>query len=325
MGTTTLKGVKADPDRIIEVPAAEVFADWDWNSRSRMVDKDGNLQTGAELTGEGMTFAELCTSIKTEGQRDACIVRPNKNGRKEPYVLVTGFCRREAVVANGPVDGQRHPMLRVIVKNLSDKEARIENVRENTARSSIRDQDVMFGIQDLHAMDPDLKGTDIAKAIGRSDEFVNRCIKVIDKVKPHILEDWRGGDPGPKVSLDNLALKVASAGDQDKVYAELKAARATSNTRAADAWVKTHTVHAIAFGKAMGKCEFAGLVVVKNPGEFFGSKLGLFTGLPEAAPKGRGKEASAEVKERKEKEFQGHRASVIKAALRAYEEAKASS
>jgi ParB/RepB/Spo0J family partition protein len=185
-------------DNILNIPLGDIKVDSNWNSRSQhdLVNKGKNDD---EYTGiEG-----LIESIKANGQDTPVDVVKNTSGGKQPFFLVAGFRRYEALRQIAETQKNPTATIRAVVKELNPLEMRLLNLRENTARDNLKGADLAKGIEDLMVLNPKLTQTEIGLALNRSQPYVGKLIKINTSVAKDIRDHWRG-TPGNPVTVGEM-------------------------------------------------------------------------------------------------------------------------
>ena len=188
---------KTDPkisgEKIHLLLLSKVQADFEWNARHGLLDKEGKLvkDSGDESKNN---LTDLIESIKVEGQDTPVIVRPvGKSGEK--FALVAGFRRYLAIKAIAEEQGNKTPTIKAVVRDLSDLEARALNIRENAARDDLRGPDLAWSIHEL-ALAYKAKGLKsssvvIASSIGKNQGYVNRLMGIMEHGDAKVTKLWR--------------------------------------------------------------------------------------------------------------------------------------
>jgi uncharacterized ParB-like nuclease family protein len=124
-------------EKILEVPLKQVTFDYSWNSRTGVekltAPKEGALPPGETGETEENEFHGLYNSIKTRGQDDAIDVI----AKGDKYFAIAGFRRGRALSLLAEETGNKEATVKVIVRPYSPLEARMRNIRENTARRKL--------------------------------------------------------------------------------------------------------------------------------------------------------------------------------------------
>lgn len=299
----------ADPQNIIKedeikhVPLADIYVDWAWNSRSfaNVISDHSENDSDAEgITG-------LTRGIFLDGQDEAIVLRPTsgegfyKKGVKQPYALVAGFRRFEAVRRlNSPkVKTDKDPgevsedffklieerkatkkslvpntadgTIRAVVRTLAESEARMLNLRENTNRDSLTAPDLMMACKVLKEKH-DLTDTQIAEHLGKSQGHISMLGRVA-KCDGEILNHWRNGGEFHGLpanlratvrELDDIS-KLEGKEAQTKEYVKILQAKIPAgDDRDNNAWVKSAKNKAAKIGALLGTLEKAAVLKV-NP------------------------------------------------------------
>lgn len=184
-------------EKVVFIPLKDIVAETGWNSRSG----DPNADSPEEST----SYKELFASIKASNgmNKDAIKVRP-KGANK--FSIVYGFSRFSVVskLAEGYLDPKeakptgekvKDPVIKCIVEELDELEARAENMRENVAHRGLKASDSAFGIMELKKqfLAKGITPTDnaLTDKIGMNQSYGNKLLTIMQKVKPAILNKWR--------------------------------------------------------------------------------------------------------------------------------------
>jgi hypothetical protein len=296
--------VATKEDTILHIPLADIFADFAWNSRSfaNVVSEHSELDSDAEgITG-------LTKGIFLDGQDEAVVVRPTnvegfyKKGVKHPYALIAGFRRFEAIrrLNNPKVKTEKDPgeiteefaklieerktakkslvpntadgTIRAVVRTpISEGEARMLNLRENTNRDSLTAPDLCAAVSVLKKKH-DLTDTQIAEHLGKSQGHISMLGRVA-KCDDEILNHWRNGGEFHGLpsnlratvrELDELS-KVEGKEAQIKEYTRILQAKIPAgDDRDNNAWVKSAKNKAAKIGELLGMLEKNGILKVNT-------------------------------------------------------------
>lgn len=195
---------KYDANMVQEIEHSRIFADRAWNSRSEV---EGDTSDDDGKTGN-KGWAGLVCSLATSPQRDPVVLRPNPKfdpaKKGEPFrefLLVSGFQRHDATLyigtggvteilrdpkQGGLTDEQilalktNTPKLRAFVKEMTEAEARAENLAENMQRNSLSGPDIAFGVMRLRKADPTLTDVQVAIILNQNQGYVSRLKRVAD-------------------------------------------------------------------------------------------------------------------------------------------------
>lgn len=184
-------------EKIVFIPLKDIVAETAWNSRSG--------DPTAESPEETASFRELFNSIKSSDgmNKDPIKVRPKGQNK---FSIVYGFSRFTVVskLAEGyvsPVETKpsgekvKDPVIKCIVTEMDDLEARAENMRENVSHRSLKASDSAFGLYDLKKqfLAKGVTPTDnaLTDKIGMNQSYGNKLLTIMQKVKPVILANWR--------------------------------------------------------------------------------------------------------------------------------------
>lgn len=198
-----------DAEEVIrQVPIGKIFVDKSWNCRKY-------LGEDSEGGPEEHSFSDLVTTIASDGQDTPINVRTFKSSDHH-YSLVAGFRRYSAIskiyAQDGKVPGIKKGTIKVIVKEMTDLEAMVQNGRENTSRANLNMADTAFLVHRLAKVGK-LKDIEIAQKLGLSIAYVNSLHTVYkntvelriqhkDGSEQTIFDHWRDA-PG-RVSFQNL-------------------------------------------------------------------------------------------------------------------------
>lgn len=229
-----------------------------------------NARTGAWTTSTGdeevNSFEDLVKSIDAKGQTTAAFCRPNTGAKakKQPYQLVAGFRRLGAFKVIAERDGS-DPMVKIIVRELNDYEARALNLEENTARDNLTGPDLAWAIHDLSlkaiAAKVELSDVKLAEDQGISQAYGNRLLRIMRQVSPKITAAWRKAPIALTVpEMDSLTALSADPVKQKEAYDKLIGAKAEKNgdgkkPRGPGAWVDTAKTQASKIGEFLALAE----------------------------------------------------------------------
>ncbi len=290
-----------DVNVVHDIPLALILIDRKWNSRSSIAGSggaDGN---------EG--YIGTLKSIASKGQTTPATVMLNLDpatAKEKPYFLVTGFTRADArrdlaaglqpeaikeLVADGSITDTQaagllteRPTLRAVVKKLSWKEARIENLEENVRRDQLSQQDIAWGVTDLKNLDPTMKDTEIANLMGLSQGHVSMALRVMKnlakvKLPPksiaadqdksiRMIDHWRTSTVKlPYKEMDGIQ-KLPTEEEQVKAYLAKVTTKASGQTESGltagrNANVENAiNVHAKSMGAMLGGLARQGVIAI---------------------------------------------------------------
>lgn len=252
--------MKVNPNAVLNVPLSDIFVDPSWNVRSGIGEASGGEETENSLEG-------LIASISLRGQDEAVHLRPNPGKTKHPYALVTGFRRYRAITEVAEKTGNKQPTIKAVVRNMTEEEARELNVRENTARDSLSGPDLAFGLREMFGPDPAnprLTDSAAAQVLGLHQTYVSKLHRIVSKVSPKILENWRDR-VGLKPTVDQIATlaKIESKSDQAQAYEEMvRGKEEGGGARGKNAWVETGKKKAFDVGQFLGALSREGCIEV---------------------------------------------------------------
>lgn len=185
-----------------------------------------NTRTGDFTKGDseptekgGQSFQELKDSIKLGGQRTAVVVR--RKGKK--LQLISGFRRYTAIKQLALENGDKEPTIKVVIKELDDLQAVIENVTENN-RENLTGPDLAFGLWKIlnlaESRGQKMSDRVLADLVGKNNTYVSQLLKIIRKA-PKIAKMWHDAEHQLSVKDMTGLAKVEGAGDQLAAYNDL--------------------------------------------------------------------------------------------------------
>ncbi len=129
----------------VALPLTDIVADYEWNARS------GDYRTSDCDADEGRGTVGLADSMQERGQDVPVSVRPHPSSRGR-FLLVCGFRRHaaaEMLAARGAeIKGLPRAHLLCLVRALSDADARMLNIAENSNRDNLKPADFAYAIAD---------------------------------------------------------------------------------------------------------------------------------------------------------------------------------
>lgn len=193
----------AKNEKVESIPCALIDNDPSLNSRSMrtfaepQVGEDGKpLEVDSSREHE-TTLTSTEASIADKGQDTAVIIRTNTkaNKKSKPYELVSGFGRMAAVMRIAEASGNKAPTIKAILREMSDREARSLNVRENTAREHLKAPDLAYGIKlivdEAGKTGEKVTSTGLSKELGISQTYAHILYTIVEGVSPRIFKAWR--------------------------------------------------------------------------------------------------------------------------------------
>lgn len=249
-------------DKITYLGPEEIVINPAWNARSgdftKFVDPE---------TGQG--WDNFVASIHADGVQDPLEARKNDKGKFE---LIAGFRRYTASQTTSyknekgeSVKVVKIDKLPVIIRDMTEEEARLRNLAENTARESLKGPDLAWGIQEyFKAGGSKLTDSAIANALGMSQPYVSKLHKIMTEVKPGITKQWRESSK-PVTVTKMYDLTKIDANRQDEEFKKLLEVQAGSNgIKGKDAWKDTLKKSAYDLGLRLGALERLELVSVSD-------------------------------------------------------------
>lgn len=319
--TTKNNGTLAPTEeKILFMDVRQIQADYDWNSRSgsfwndiektaipaedEEVEKPKTKSKKKEKVSEHGDWTAFKASILETGTNVEPIIcrPPAKAGGK--IRVVAGFRRFRSVVElggaagfDGPAESQRG-LVRVVVREMSDQDARLVNGIENIAREDISGPDLCAFVGDLIKS---FKLTDsaVANKIGKSQPYVSKLHRFFDalSVAPGLLEKWRESPikltndiMEKEVLMLSLPPEKRPSADQlvdnfERVLAE-KGGKSPEG-RGKDGWIETKKKEAHELGRVLGILQALDhiQIVSNNPSDYVWECVALPSGFSKKEPK----------------------------------------
>lgn len=320
--TGLVNTTKFDGNIVYTPKMSTVYVPWAWNCRYG--ESSGNELT--EETGfKGLVqniaakAAEKSTADGSDiavwhGQDTPVTLRPNpyygKKGHAGSaylYMVVSGFQRAKAIagIANGEQDVTlgaagldqaqvtrmhcKDPMIRAFIRNMTEIEARKENLGENMLRATLSAPDIAFGVAELRKVMPEgTTAEQVAREIGRSQQYTSKLFRIYqglegvvlppgslskDQTAPiNVLDAWRKGTGLKATNEDLLTVAEAKGADGATLSTSEKAAAYLAVVKPAvekvkkkqgpGAWVANAATDAEAFGVLLGNLQRDGAIEV---------------------------------------------------------------
>jgi len=290
-------------EKVLLMHVSDVQADFAWNARSgewwKDVDEEeklleepktenGSAETAKPKKGKAprvddrTNFGRLRKSILETGTNEQPVLcrQPAKVGGKPR--LVCGFMRYRAVSDlardaknGGPTDAQRG-LIRVVVREMNDQQARISNIRENTSRDDLKGPDLCWSVGET-IKQYGFSDTTLAASLGKSQGYVSKLHRIYDRLSPKVLDMWRNA-PIP-VTIDQIQsqviMMIGKNADPDNIPNEedqldyfkrvLEERLHPGSGRGPDGWMETKIKAATELGELLGLLQGAGIIkVVEN-------------------------------------------------------------
>lgn len=216
----------------VRAPLSEVYVDYGWNGRSkrdveRIIPAGGGLggfneereSTGMGSFGDTKIEPGLVELLVLQGQRTPCEARPYDpkvwgESQTLRYALTVGFRRHYALshIAQAALRlGVKHPLkgdptwdsskptILLSVRKQSNREAREQNIAENTGRSDLPTPDLAFAVLDLYRLlTEENKGreptiADLGRRINRTAGHAANLLRVMTRLPETVTTHWRTG------------------------------------------------------------------------------------------------------------------------------------
>jgi ParB/RepB/Spo0J family partition protein len=135
-------------EQLLSLAPSAIYADTAWNARHGDWTKN-TIQTSENGNETDSGWEPFALSIATEGVQDPVEVRANPKGKdggtgpNAPWQLIAGFRRHKAATLANLAT------IPAMVKDFDDKQARLRNIEENTARDDLKGADLAWGIGEL--------------------------------------------------------------------------------------------------------------------------------------------------------------------------------
>lgn len=264
----------------VRVPLHQIEADNVWNARSGEFTEDGEDAEG------GSGFEGLVTSIRDDGQTTPGVGRhhPDKSkAKKTPVSLVSGFRRywalvkilrqRDASFADKSLDviakqlGDNMPTMLLEVKDMTEAQARLENIRENTARAALKPSDTVFAVMNLKKLG--LSDSAMVGSLNKSQEYISKFSRIIAGFDgTNVLQEWRERKATPlsveemhAIATDANAKGIArTPAERATEYAERAANRVEKRGGGKKGKVETMCTSAQGVGVKLGLLVRAGAI-----------------------------------------------------------------
>lgn len=315
----TNNGTAPMEEKILFLDVRQIHADYDWNSRSGAfwldIEKTAEAPPAEEgekpkkskkkekVTEHGDWIAFMNSILETGTNVEPIICRPPaKAGGK--VRVVAGFRRFRAVLEHaekagfgGPTEAQRG-LVRAVVREMTDQEARLVNGIENIAREDISGPDLCAFVGDL-VKTFKLNDSSIASKIGKSQPYVSKLHRFYDalSVAPGLLEKWRtspikltNDQMEKEVLMMSLPPEKRPSPDQlienfERVLSDK--AGSTPTGRGKDGWIETKKTEAHDLGALLGLLKELGhiTIVAANPTDFLWECVDLPSGFSKKEPK----------------------------------------
>jgi hypothetical protein len=174
-------------------------------------DESWNMRTGdwkADL--EKLELAMLPSGYDGKILQDApVVVRPVKG--EKPFSLVSGFGRCEVIDRYAKHHMLSDARVSCIVRVMTEGEALAMNVRENTARTDVKQADIarqVFRIYDWYASQHGvyLTSEELSRSVGVAPPIVARMLTVMRRGSDELIEFWQNSRV--PISLQDLASVV---------------------------------------------------------------------------------------------------------------------
>jgi hypothetical protein len=167
--------------KTLDVRYSELDIDELWNART------GNWKDDLD---------ELQKSLE-QGQDAPVVVRPNpKPFAEKAYSVISGFGRCECIRRNAEKRGISDPTVHVMVRIVDEGQALAMNLRENNARTPLKQADAAVQMWKMYNWVAENKGQyldypEIASLIGTSELVARRMVEVMRKGSAELIRAWQ--------------------------------------------------------------------------------------------------------------------------------------
>jgi len=269
-------------DQISYIPLSSIVAKFEWNGRylGGGDTPAWTLDSGSEE--EVNDFTALKMSIADRGQDTPVTVRPK--GPK--FELVEGFRRFRALEELAKEKGDKNAVIKALVREYDDLEARLANARANTERDGYRPADLcwLVGQVALEYSRKKVKATQqaLSSDFGITQPYLAKLLGICSDLDPLILESWRQSFRDMAVTSIYEISRLAR-NEQKKAWENLQL-QSANRARVSKPPVERLSTLAKAEGLKLGKLVFSELLLPPA-----GEELDFVCILPVLVPLPRGK------------------------------------
>jgi ParB/RepB/Spo0J family partition protein len=223
-------------EKIILIHVDDIHADLAWNARSGEWWLDGLKEAKPEngeappeepkkgkkpkapKTDDRTRFGDLKDSILETGTNEQPILVRQAARKDGKLRLVCGFMRhravteimKEAELAKGAIkeneklDSQKG-LIRAVFRHMNDQEARMANIRENTARDDLKGPDLCWSVGEAMKQ-YGFSDTTLAASLGKSQGYISKLHRIYKVISPKVLQQWR--DAPVQVTIEKIMRDV---------------------------------------------------------------------------------------------------------------------
>lgn len=250
----TTKTANPNIGQTIRVPLTAVKADFEWNLRKVVGDKEASLDGETEVN----EYKQLKASIDKQGQITPCVVRPRG---KDGYELASGFRRYQVLTELAKENGTKNPEVLVSVLDLDDFEMRVENLRENSARKKVDPTETLRGLIHLRELNPKISVVDIADKTGIGRSYASNLLSINERLKPELMKRWMDSKTEIGVNKIQKIAKVDKDRQEEEWDNEIKTAgRGTGGGGGSKAWLTKASKDAEKYGVYLGRLQGFGCI-----------------------------------------------------------------
>jgi hypothetical protein len=260
-----------------------------WNARSGNWAEDSSDEDAGKAAVDGSSFPGLVLGLATDGQDTPGYCRqPSKAGGK--VRLVSGFRRaraitqlRDEVKAGTRVDVANNPamrgMMKVVVRNMTEAQARAMNIRENVLRSSLHKADLAWAIKTMAGNDGETDSS-IALTIGKSQPYVTALHNIANKLTPKVFEMWRNANRVVTIKQITGVSEVQKDRQEEEMVRVMKGdpEPGVESRRGPDGWIVSKKEYSEELGVMFGRLWARG--IVKVPAEKAGDIVECLVKFP---------------------------------------------
>lgn len=285
MSNATDNGKPEIIGNIERIPLTYIHVDPNFNARSAssyLKDGTSGIET---VDGKDTGINGLSLAIQEEGQDTPVDVRRNpdpKTSSAQPYALVAGFRRFEAIkriaergllakdehpIAKDPSWSSARPSIKAIVRIVTESEARLLNLRENTARDDLSGPDLAFGQEELIKAYTKEHGKErgavlaVSKSLSMNQSYLNKLHTVMTGIEDKaVLTHWReSSKPLPVLKMLEISDPKRTPVDRQREAYDT-ACKGTDKEKVKDpnAWLESAKTNAAKFGHTLGVIQACG-------------------------------------------------------------------
>lgn len=284
-------------EKIVLMSVKDLAVDYHWNSRSGEFwldeitepepaegakegeeEKPKKSRKKEVVSEKGSWTAFKASIMETDTNQEAVIARqPTKPGGKPR--LTAGFRRYRAILElaeaanfDGPTAAQRG-LIRVVVREMTEQQARIANAVENIAREDLSGPDLCWTVGEL-AVSHKLSDSAIAAKLGKNQSYISKLHRIHGALSAKVLAMWRTSPV--HVTIDNIEKEVImvtkdsdsrpSQEEQEDYFKRVVEGKGgkQASTRGPDAWIDSKRQEAEDLGHLLGLLKASDIIEIKE-------------------------------------------------------------